>query len=120
MPETYPYKQYLDSVEYHLIRTTIRERKFKDPHAAVKFYRSSLRDGRHRSAEGQRYGLVRALIRTRDYPAARIELDKLLSKDPRRPHYIALKAEIAHRSGSPKQALRILSGGLKLNPQAIH
>jgi predicted Zn-dependent protease len=114
--EAYPYKQYLDSVEYHLIRTTIREQKFKDPHEAVKFYRSSLQEGRYRSAEGQRYGLVRALIRTRDYQAARIELDKLLSKDQRRPHYLALKAEIAHRSGNPKQALRILSGGLQLNP----
>jgi predicted Zn-dependent protease len=116
--ETYPYKQYPDSLEYHLIRATIRERKFKDPHAAVKFYRSSLRDGRHRSAEGQRYGLVRALIRTRDYQAAKIELDKLLNKDPRRTHYLALKAEIAHRSGNPKQALSILSNGLKLNPSS--
>ncbi len=114
--ETYPYKQYPDSLEYHLIRATIREQKFKDPHAAVQFYRSSLRDGRHRSATGQRYGLVRALIRTRDYQAAKSELDKLLSKDSRRPHYLALKAELAHRSGSPKQALSILSDSLKLHP----
>ncbi len=114
--ETYPYRQYPDSVEYHLIRATIREQKFRDPHAAVKFYSSGLRDGRYRNAEGQRYGLVRALIRTRDYKRARSELNKLLKKSPRRTHYIALKADLAHRSGNPKQAINILRNGLQLHP----
>ncbi len=114
--EKYPYKQYPDSVEYHLIRATIREQKFKDPRAAVKFYRSGLHDGRYRNAEGQRYGLVRALLRAREYQAAKSELNRLLQKDPRRTHYIALKAELAYRSGNPKQALQILRDGLKMHP----
>jgi predicted Zn-dependent protease len=116
--ESYPYKQYPDSVEYHLIRTTIRERNIKDPQEAVKFYRSSLHDGRYRSAEGQRYGLIRALIRTRDYPAAKSELKQLLQKDPRRTHYLALKAELAYRSGNKTEALRVLRDALKLHPNS--
>jgi predicted Zn-dependent protease len=114
--ESYPYKQYPDSYEYHLLRATIRERQFKNPNEAVQFFQSSLAEGRYRNEEGQRYGLVRALIRARKFQRARGELDKLLRKHPSRIHYLVLEADLLRKSGQPKKGLRVLKDALALYP----
>jgi predicted Zn-dependent protease len=114
--ESYPYKQYPDSVEYHLVRANLRERGFKNPKEAIQFFQSSLAEGRYRSEEGQRYGLVRALIRARQFQSARKELGKLQRKDPTRIHYLALEAELLEKSGQLGQALKVLEDALALYP----
>jgi predicted Zn-dependent protease len=114
--ESYPYKQYPDSVEYHLVRANLRERGFKNPKEAIQFFQSSLAEGRYRSEEGQRYGLVRALIRARQFQTARKELRKLQKKDPSRIHYLVLEAELLEKSGQLGQALKVLEDALALYP----
>jgi predicted Zn-dependent protease len=114
--ESYPYKQYPDSIEYHLLRANLREKQFKNPKDAIQFFRSSLAEGRFRSEDGQRYGLVKALIRAREFKNARKELDKLQKKDPSRIHYLALEAKLLEKSGQQSNALRVLKNALKLYP----
>lgn len=113
---SYPYKQYSDSKDYLLTYTILREQKFQSPNEAVNFFRKSLSDGRYRSAEAQRYGLARALIRAHDYKGALQQIDQLLQKDPQRVHYIIAKAEIYSQEGKPKQALQVLKNGLNTHP----
>jgi predicted Zn-dependent protease len=114
--ESYPYKQYPDSIEYHLVRANLREKQFKNPKEAVHFFRSSLSEGRYRSEEGQRYGLVRALIRAREFQSARKELNKLQKKNPSGIHYLALEAELLEKRGQSGKALKVLKDALTLYP----
>ncbi len=114
--ESYPYKQYLDSSEYHLVRATLREQQFPQANEAIQFFRSSLREGRFRNEEAQRYGLVRALIRARDFRSAGNELDKLLKEHPTKIHYLVLKAELLKKSGQPAEGLKVLKNALAFHP----
>jgi beta-barrel assembly-enhancing protease len=113
---TYPYKQYPDSKEYHLARTILREQKFNSAGQAVNFFGKTLAEGRYRNAQAQRYGLVRALMRARNYQEALKQVNLLLKKDPNRTHYLIAKAKIYRQTAKPKQALQVLKRGLKLNP----
>lgn len=114
--ESYSYRQYPDSTEYHLARVTIRERQFKNPNEAVRHFESTLKEGRYQNEEAQRYGLVRALIRAHDYARAKKELAVLQRKAPTRIHYLALEAEILSKSGQRRESLEILRDGLALYP----
>jgi predicted Zn-dependent protease len=114
--ESYPYKQYPDSIEYHLLRANLREKQFNNPKEAVHFFKSSLSEGRYRNEEGQRYGLVRALIRAREFQNARKELNKLRKRNPSRIHYLALEAELLEKNGQPGKALKVLKDALRLYP----
>jgi len=113
---TYPYKQYPDSTEYHLARSILREQKFKNPSQAVHFFRKTLKEGRYRNAQAQRYGLVRALIRARKFKAAMEQINILRQKDKNNTHYLVTKADIYSQTSRPKQALKLLKSGLKFKP----
>ncbi len=114
--ENYPYRQYPDSVEYHLSRAILREQDFKNPNEAVTFFRSSLADGRYRNEEAQRYGYVRALLRARKYQEAGQELAKLQKKFPLRVHHLILESMVLQKSGQAGKALKALQSGLELYP----
>ncbi len=114
--ETYSYKQYRDSKDYLLSYAILREQKFNNPKQAVDFFQKTLADGRYRNADAQRYGLTRALIRAHKYPDALKQVNLLLSKDPRRVHYLLAKAEILNQTKQTKQALNILKQGLQIHP----
>ncbi len=114
--ESYPYRQYPDSAEYHLSRAILREQDFKNPNEAVTFFRSSLADGRYRNEEAQRYGYVRALLRARKYPQAKQELAKLQKKFPLRVHHLILESMVLQKSGQAGKGLRVLKDGLELYP----
>lgn len=113
---TYPYRQHPDSKEYYLARVMLREQKFKNPNEAVKFFRKTLAEGRYRNAQAQRYGLARALVRVHKYKDALKQINLLLQKDRNRIHYLVTKAEILNQTSKPKQALKVLKGGLKIHP----
>ena len=114
--ETYPYKQYRDSKNYHLTYITLRERKFKNPGQAINFFKKTLADGRYRDADAQRYGLARAYIRAHKYQDALKQVDRLLSKHPNKVHYLIAKSEILYKTKRVKQAITLLQKGLRIHP----
>lgn len=115
--EAYPYKQYKDSKDYHLTYITLREQKFGNPGQAINFFKKTLADGRYRNAEAQRYGLARAYIRAHKYQDALKQVNRLLSKNPNRVHYLIAKSEILYKTKQTKQALSILKQGLRVHPR---
>jgi len=114
--EHYPYRQYPENPDYELMRTRLKARQFDNARAAVTAFRSSLKEGRYRDKEAQRYGYVLALIRQRDHKAASREVVKLLEKSPSKPAYLLAEAEIALLKGDLRRALDVLARGLKANP----
>jgi predicted Zn-dependent protease len=72
------YRQVVDHIDFHLVRAKMRA-EFDSPQDAVAHFRESLADKRYLSEGGARYGLVAALLRARDVPAAWKEFPALRS-----------------------------------------
>ena len=113
---TYPYRQYPDSLEYHLLRTTLKGDQFENPQQAVVFFRGTIKERRFRNEEAERYGYARALIADKQYQAASQQIDLLLRKRPEHIAYIALQALLLKEQGDPEQALQVHTDGLELYP----
>jgi len=63
------YRQVPDHIDFHLVRAKLKA-EFDAPRDAVAYFRDSLAEKRYLSEGGTRYGLVAALLRARDVPAA--------------------------------------------------
>ncbi|MES9962027.1 MAG: M48 family metalloprotease [Candidatus Sedimenticola sp. 20ELBAFRAG] len=114
--DQYPYRQRPDSLEYHLLRAQLKAASFSNEAEAVRYFKSSLQEGRYRNEEGQRYGYVQSLIAARDLESARKQLDLLLKQRPQQIDYIVLDALLLKKSGQTSQSIETLKDGLVLYP----
>jgi len=112
----YPYRQSPDSLEYHLLRATLRGNEFDTPQEAVIFFSGTLSGRRFRNEEAERYGYVRALMANRQYTEAAEQLDVLLRKRPEHISYLVLQALLLKEQGKPEEGLQVLKDGLDLYP----
>ena len=71
-----PYRQVPDSLDFQLIRAKLRA-SLDNPGDAVERFESVLRDKRYTNEAVERYGLINALLRNRDYSRAEKELAQL-------------------------------------------
>lgn len=70
------YRQVPDSLDFQLVRAKLRALQGK-PKDAVRYFESSIRDKRYNSEVAERYGLINALLRDRNYVRADKELTLL-------------------------------------------
>ncbi|MCX7185507.1 MAG: M48 family metalloprotease [Nitrosospira sp.] len=70
------YRQVPDSLDFQLVRAKLRALQGK-PKDAVSYFESSIRDKRYNSEVAERYGLINALLRDRNYVRADKELTLL-------------------------------------------
>lgn len=112
----YPYRQRPDSLAYHLLKAKLKIRQIDNPKQAVKYFSTTLTEGRYRNKEAQRYGYVQALLENHQYEQARKELDKLLSQRPTQLHYIVADAQLLKAVGKDKKGIQILEDGLLIYP----
>ncbi len=112
----YAYRQRPDSLEYHLTRAALKVDSLANADAALRYFRSGLKDGRYRNEDAQRYGLVLALMRDRQWEAAAAELRPLLRKAPLQLEYLITQARLLNLSGRPEAALTGLEDALSLLP----
>jgi len=94
-----------EDLRFHLIRASLRAEQFGSSRGAIRHFESTLKEGRYRNEEAERYGYVQALYRGRQYGKAMQELNKLLSKRPRDPYYRVTKARIALAQGNKSLAV---------------
>lgn len=92
--ERFPYRQVPDSPEFHHARARIRALTTDDPAETVRTFRSNLAQGKYRDGDAERYGYALALMRTRQYDVARVEIQKLIERHPELPAYRLAEAEI--------------------------
>jgi len=71
-----PYKQHLDSPEFHLVRAKLRA-EAGDPQDTVAYFERSVSEGRYANEAAARYGLVSALLRARRAKEADAEMRRL-------------------------------------------
>lgn len=106
-----PYKQRIDSPEFYLVRAKLRAESGAPREAVVHFERE-LADRRYTSEMAARYGLVSALVRTREFSRAKDELKQLQVLAGQQPMVDLLAARIRTESGDVAGASDLLKASL--------
>lgn len=114
--DSYPYRQRPEDLDYYLVRAILRERVFKDPKDAVTHFSTTLRQGRYRDQEAERYGHALALLRNRQPKQAQNEIRQLLERSPTNIAFLLLDARITAKLGQTDKALRTVAMALELFP----
>lgn len=114
--EKYPYRQAKEDLSYHFTKATLRAKQFGSSRSAIRHFESTLRDGRYRNEDADRYGYVIALKRGRQYAKAQQELAKVLKHHPSHTFLLVTKARLALAQGKKENAVSIMRSMLKRKP----
>jgi predicted Zn-dependent protease len=115
-----PYKQVPDSLDFQLVRAKLRA-LLDNPGDAVERFDSVLRDKRYTNEAVERYGLINALLRDRDYLRAERELAQLYENlqpdspnDKVKNHDLGKTIRIARKTTSSSPMIDTLAARVKL------
>ena len=114
--ETYPFKQRVEDMRFHMLRAALRERQISNPREAVLQFKRSLDEGRYRQESAERFGYALALIRNGQLDDARREVDALLREYPTTTELIILSARLYRKAGAPRRGLEEVRDALTLFP----
>jgi predicted Zn-dependent protease len=103
-----PYRQHLDSLEFHLVRAKLRAES-GEPRAAVEHYAAAVRDRRYASEAAARYGLVTARLRAGQVREAQSSLAALRATGAASPMIDTLAARVQRAAGDAAGALATLA-----------
>jgi predicted Zn-dependent protease len=112
-----PYKQPLDSLEFHLVRAKLRA-ETGDVNDALEHFRSALRDGRFASEAAARYGLAASLLRARRAKEAEAELGRLRATKAQSPMIEALAARTRQALSDHRGASTLLAEAYARYPRS--
>lgn len=110
-----PVRMRASSTAFYLVREKIRAQSL-EPAAAVRFYQNALQRKLYLSEGAQWYGLARARLAGREFPAARQALASAVRLLPADPMLYGLDAEIARAAGDRSAAAAALRAGLARFP----
>lgn len=113
------YRQVTDSTDFQLLRAKLRASQGA-PRDAVAHFESSLGEKRYNNEAAERYGLVSALLRERNFPRAEQELALLRKVSPASPSGAmieTLAARVKLAAGQPEAAFGIYRAALLTYPQ---
>ena len=105
--EGLPYKQHLDTLEYHLVRAKIRAAAM-DASDGVKLFSEAMNDRRFANEPGARYGLAVALLRAKEPKRAEAEIVRLRADKVASPMIETLAARVRVALGDQAGALALL------------
>jgi predicted Zn-dependent protease len=103
-----PYRQHLDSAEFHLVRAKLRA-EAGDALEAVSHFQRAVRDGRYANEAAGRYGLLNALLRARRAKEASAEMARLRKTGIGGPMIATLEARVAQALGDQAGAQKLLA-----------
>jgi predicted Zn-dependent protease len=103
-----PYRQHLDSAEFHLVRAKLRA-EAGDPLDAVSHFERAVRDGRYANEAAGRYGLVNALLRARRAKDAAAEMARLRKTGIAGPMIETLDGRVRQALGDHAGAQKLLA-----------
>lgn len=113
--ERHRYRQVPDSSEFLHVRAKLRALAPGDPNEAVRGFEYNLQQGKYTNIDAERYGYALALLRTRQYDAARAQMQKLLERHPADMMYRLGLAEIELGAGRYTSALAAYEATYKKN-----
>ena len=113
--ESEPYQQIQDSLDFQLVRARLRAQE-NSPDDAVLAIRNTLKEKRYSNETAERYGLIIALLRARQFKEAEAELQKLPTGKNSSPMIQQLAAYSALSANNLKLALQRYQAGSNTHP----
>ncbi len=113
--EGLPYRQHVDTLEYHLVRAKIRAEAM-DPQDAVRLFSEAMNDRRFANEPGARYGLAVALLRAKEPKRADAEIARLRADKVASPMIETLAARVRIALGDQAGALALLKAAAQRYP----
>jgi predicted Zn-dependent protease len=113
-----PYRQHVDSLEFHLVRAKLRAQAGDADDAAAHF-RSALAEGRYASEAGARYGYAVALLRARKPREADAEIARLRHAGVADPMLETLAARVKLAQGDKAAARTLLAKARETYPYSL-
>nr|VFJ92900.1 MAG: Putative Zn-dependent protease, contains TPR repeats [Candidatus Kentron sp. LFY] len=115
--EQYPYRQYSDSLAYHLVRAHLVVMMNENPKQSITYFQDALQNGKYRNRAATQYGLALAFMAASDWKRAKTEIAKLLKTHPGHVVFRARMADIDLADGRISKAMRIYADELSLHPE---
>ena len=109
------YRQHLDSMEFHLLRAKLRSEQGQ-PRDTLAYFLRQLEGKRYASEAGARFGLVSALIRTKEFAKAEAEFKRLRALMPQNAMIDLLAMRLKSDSGDIKGATELVRAALSRQP----
>jgi predicted Zn-dependent protease len=103
--ETYPYKQYTDSLGYQLIRSKLQVLASKDDAGSMKLFKSRLSQGTAEQRTVARYGMGLLALKAQKYNEAESIFQDLAKQFPAQSHYATALARTALEAKNYQLAL---------------
>jgi beta-barrel assembly-enhancing protease len=114
----HPYRQVVDSLDYHLVRALLQSYQ-GEPRDAVRWFDDALAQHKYNSAIAAQYGLVAALLRTSDMKRAKVELAKLEKIAPQHPMIDAIAGHVLLESGDIDGAIKRFGAAVARYPNKM-
>jgi predicted Zn-dependent protease len=114
----HPYRQVVDSLDFHLVRALLRSYE-GEPREAVKWFDDAIAEHKYNNAIAAQYGLVASLLRTSDWARAKKELAKLDKMAPDHPMVVAIGGHVLLESGDVDGAIKRFGDGVARYPNKM-
>jgi predicted Zn-dependent protease len=113
-----PYRQFTDSLDFHMVRALLRsyEGESKD---AVLFFDNALAEHKYNNEVAVHYGLVAALLRAKNLARAKVELATLEKLAPPHPMIDAIAGHVYLDSGDTNRAIKRFETALAKYPNKM-
>lgn len=112
------YRQVVDSLDYYLVRALLRSYQ-GEPRQAVKYFDDALADHKYSNKVATQYGLVAALLRTKDRARMKTELATLEKIAPPHPMIDAIAGHVLLETGQLDAAIRRFKAGVDRYPNKM-
>jgi predicted Zn-dependent protease len=114
----HPYRQVVDSLDFHLVRALIRSYQ-GEARDAVKWFDTALTEHKYNNPIAAQYGLVASLLRENDFARAKKELAKLEKVAPAHPMIDAIAGHVLLESGDVDGAVKRFEAGVARYPNKM-
>ncbi|MEP7181406.1 MAG: M48 family metalloprotease [Betaproteobacteria bacterium] len=113
-----PYRQVVDSLDFHMVRALLKSYAGTD-REAVAFFDEAIAEHKYNDLVAVRYGLVASLLRAKNYPRAKAELATLEKVAPPNPMVEAMAGHVLMEAGDLDAAIRRFDSALARYPNKL-
>ena len=113
-----PYHQVVDSLDYDLVRALLRSYQ-GEPQQAVRYFDDALAEHKYNNRVATQYGLVAALLRTKDQARMKSALAALEKIAPPQPMIDAIAGHVLLETGQLDAAIRRFKAGVERYPNKM-
>jgi beta-barrel assembly-enhancing protease len=116
--QNHPYRQVVDSLDFHMVRALLRSYE-GDAKDAVAYFDDALAEHKYNNEIATHYGLVASLLRAKNLSRARVELAKLERMSPEHPMIDAIGAHVLLDGGDVAGAITRFERALARYPSKL-